>query len=117
MQGVGLSEARPPLQGEPTEPHPGLFSHRPEGRHPLGLHPELSGTETNLPLAQRAILMHLIQMLERGCLSFLVGFLLEDFEQSHLGFFSAFISPSSRGFPYPTFSFSFSQPRLENIPL
>ena len=111
-QGEGVSARRGAQGGTATpmgkayRPHPGLSSPWPEGRHPLGLHSELSGTETYLPLAQRTRLMHLIQTLEREGLSFLVSFSLENSEQSHLGFFSAFIPlpppPPLRGLLYPT---------------
>lgn len=105
MQGVGLREARPPLWGKPT----GLTLACPlpdqRGDTLLGS-TQLSGTETYLPLAQRTRLMHLIQTLEREGLSFLVSFSLENSEQSHLGFFSAFIPlpppPPLRGLLYPT---------------
>ena len=103
VQGVGLREARPSLWGKPT----GLTLACPlpdqRGDTLLGS-TQLSGTETYLPLAQRTRLTHLIQTLEREGLSFLVSFSLENSEQSHLGFFSAFIPlpPPPRGLLYPT---------------
>lgn len=86
--------------GKAYKPHPGLSSHQPEGRHSLGLHSELSGTEANLPLAQRTRLMDPMQTLEGEGLSVLMGFSLENSEQSHLGFSSALI-PRTQGFTLP----------------
>ena len=96
----GAQGGRATPVGKAYEPQPGLSSHRPDGRHPLGLHSEPFGTETNLPLAQRTRLMHPVQTLEREGLCSLVGFSLENSEQSHLGFSSALI-PHTRVFTLP----------------
>lgn len=68
-EGVGVrsrwNEAPPPPKGKAYGALPGLFPSLAGGQHSVGLILELSDTQTNLPLAQRALLLHLIHISER----------------------------------------------------